>query len=113
MNTSETLSGGWCGVVFVLLGEASGRNLGAACKSQASRHGDESWKHRTPPPWHHHTYTQTLKGALQAVQAVVKRFCGCFFDETFCEDFFNMSHDTIANTTMPRDQLEDALTLQC
>jgi hypothetical protein len=74
------------GVVFVLLGEAG---TSEQCKSQASRHGDEPWKHRTPPPWHHHAYTQTLKEALQAV---VKRFCRLFFDGILYEVYEGSSN---------------------
>ena len=67
MNTSETLGALVGDVVFVLLGEAmAGTSEQQACKSQASRHGDEPWKHRTPPPWHHHAYTQTLKGSASS-----------------------------------------------
>ena len=54
----------WVVVVFVLLGEAAGTSEQA--KSQASRHGDEPWKHRTPPPWHHHTLHTDIKGSAES-----------------------------------------------
>ena len=96
MNTSETLL--LVGdVVFVLLGEAGTSEQVTRVKQ--SRHGDEPWKHRSPPPpWHHHKLHTDIKGSASSRGETVSRIVLRFFVDSSMKLSLIRFADIIANT---------------